>query len=109
MIAAVESFDSLIYLLLLAAEGAALVTWGGITRVRRRAVVGLIAITTAILLAVLIPLLGEVRQGLTGGGWLIVGAVAALIFIIAGSLIEKQRVRIGQQLSRWGEILEDWE
>jgi hypothetical protein len=46
---------------------------------------------------------------LTGGGWLIVGAVAALIFIVAGSLIEKQRVRIGEQLSRWGEILEAWE
>lgn len=109
MIAVGKSFDSLAYLLLLAAEGAALMTWGGITRVRRRAIVGLIAITTAIVLAVLIPLVGEVREGLTGGGWLIVGAVAALIFIVAGSLIEKQRVRIGEQLSRWSEILEAWE
>jgi hypothetical protein len=109
MIAVVESFDSLAYVLLLAAEGAALMTWGGFTRVRRRAVVGLVAITTAIALGVLIPLVGEVRGGLTGGGWLIVGAVAALIFIVAGSLIEKQRVRIGEQLSRWGEILEAWE
>jgi hypothetical protein len=108
-IAAIESFDSLIYVLLLAAEGMALVTWGGITRVRRRAVLGLAAVTTAIALGVLIPLLGEVREGLTGGGWLIVGAIAALIFITAGSLIEKQRIRIGQQLSRWEETLEDWE
>jgi hypothetical protein len=70
---------------------------------------GLVAVTTAIVLGVTIPMFEEVRRGLTGGAWLVVGAIAAVVLIAAGSLIERQRIQIGKRLSHWGEILEDWE
>lgn len=108
-LAAAEMFSSLAYGLVLASEGLALIAWGGLTRVRRRAVVGLIAVTTAVLLGAMIPTFAQARSGLTGGAWLLIGAIAAVILIAAGALIEKQRTRIGQRLSQWGEILERWE
>ena len=100
---------SLVYGFVLAAEGAALIVWGGLTTVRRRALMGLVAVTAAILLSVLIPLIQGVRGGLTGGWWLVVGSIAAVVFIAAGSLIEKFRTRVGRRLAQWGEILEEWE
>ena len=109
LIAAIESFETLAYVLVLGAEGLALLVWAGLTRVRRRAVMGLVAVTTAIVLGVTIPMFEEVRRGLTGGAWLAVGAIAAVVLIAAGSLIERQRIQIGKRLSQWGEILEDWE
>ena len=45
----------------------------------------------------------------TGGRWLVVGAIAAVVSIAAGSLIEKFRTSVGRRLAQWGEILEDWE
>jgi peptidoglycan/LPS O-acetylase OafA/YrhL len=102
-------FDSLGYGLLLVAEGSALLVWGTLTRVRRRAAVGLAAITAAILLAVAIPVVEQVREGLAGGVWLTIGAVAAVLFILAGSLIEKSRRRLGDVRTRISEIIEEWE
>jgi hypothetical protein len=110
MLAGIEMVvTSLAYGILLGLEGAALIVWGGVTRVRRRAMLGLSAVTAAILLAVLIPLIEGLRGGLTGGWWLVIGAVAAAVFIATGSMIEKFRTRIGRELAKWSEILEDWE
>ena len=109
LLAASQMFSALAYALVLAAEGLALIVWGGLTRVRRRAIVGLTAVTTALVLSALIPLLDNVRHGLTGGTWLILGAVGAVVMIGAGSLIEKQRTQIGERLAHWEEILEGWE
>ena len=95
--------------LLLGAEGLALLLWGTLTRVRRRAMLGLTAITAAVVMAVMIPLVRGVGQNLTGGQWLVIGGVAAVVFITTGSLIEKYRTRIGIQITQWGEILEAWE
>jgi hypothetical protein len=109
LLAASQMFSSLVYALVLAAEGLALIVWGGLTRVRRRAVVGLVAVTTALVLSALIPFLDSLRHGLTGGTWLIIGAIGAVVMIGAGSLIEKQRTKIGERLAHWEEILEEWE
>lgn len=100
---------SSVYGLLLGAEGCALVVWGTLSRVRRRAMLGLAAITAAVLLAVMIPLIQGANQNLTGGWWLVIGGAAAVVFITAGSLIEKYRTRVGDRLAEWGEILESWE
>jgi hypothetical protein len=100
---------ALSYGLLLVAEGAVLAVWGGITQVRRRALLGIAAITLAIALGVMIPLIEGLRGGLTGGGWLVVGGIAAVLFITAGSVIEKYRARIGRRIAEWSEILEAWE
>jgi hypothetical protein len=109
LLAASQMFDALAYGLVLAAEGSVLIVWGGLTRVRRRAIVGLVAVTTALVLSALIPFLDDVRRGLTGGTWLIIGAVGAVVMIGAGSLIERQRTHIGERLAHWEEILEGWE
>jgi hypothetical protein len=100
---------SLAYGLLLGAEGFALLAWGTLSRVRRRAMLGLAAITAAVLMAVMIPLIQGASQNLTGGWWLVIGGVAGVVFIAAGSLIEKYRTRVGDRLTEWGEIIERWE
>ena len=100
---------SLAFGLLLGAEGLALLVWGTLSRVRRRAMLGLTAITAAVIMAVMIPLVRGIEQNLTGGQWLVIGGVAAVVFITTGSLIEKYRTRIGIQITQWGEILEAWE
>ena len=63
----------------------------------------------AILLSVAIPVARGIQAGITEGTWLLVAAVAALVFIVVGSTIERQRAAIGRQLRQLGEILEDWE
>jgi hypothetical protein len=95
--------------LLLFGEGAALLSWGAITQVRRRALLGVAVMTLSIVLGIAVPAVEGVRGGLTGGTWLVIGALAAVIFIVAGSMIERYRTRIGRRLARFGEILEHWE
>jgi hypothetical protein len=95
--------------LVLGAEGFALLVWGALSQVRRRAMLGLAAITAAVLAAVIIPLIRGVGQNLTGGEWLVLGGIAAAVFITAGSLIEKYRTRMGDRLTHWGETLQSWE
>jgi hypothetical protein len=95
--------------LLLFAEGASLLTWGALTQVRRRALLGAAVVALSIVLGITVPAIEGVRGGLTGGIWLAIGAIAAVVFIVAGSLIEHYRTRIGRQLARFGEILGHWE
>ncbi len=102
-------FTGLGYGVLVAAEGFALLAWGAATAVRRRAILGLALVTTAIVLSVAIPVVEGARRGLAGGTWLIVGAVGAAVLLAAGSALERSRARVGGRLSRLGEILEEWE
>ena len=100
---------SMAYGLLLAGEGAALLAWGIVTQVRRRAVLGLAAATAAVLMAVMIPLIEGFDGTMSQGWWLLIGGIAAVSFITAGSVIEKYRTRIGERLTQFGTILERWE
>ena len=70
---------------------------------------GVGAMVTAIILSAIIPALHGIDGGLTGGTWLIIGAIAATVFIISGSAIERRRHAIGRRLAHLAEILEDWE
>jgi hypothetical protein len=97
------------YGVLLGAEGAALLVWGVLTQTRRRAFVGLGAVTAAIVLSVMIPLVEGFDTNLSMGVWLTIGGVAAVAFITAGSVIEKYRTRIGDRLHHFGEIIERWD
>ncbi|MCP4305025.1 MAG: hypothetical protein GY788_09160 [bacterium] len=101
-------FNSLWFGLVLLAEGLAVATWGALTEVRRRALVGVAAMVLAIVLSVAIPALHGLMVGLTGGTWLVVGAITATVFIVAGSIIERQRHAIGRRLADVAEILEHW-
>jgi hypothetical protein len=107
-LAANEALGDLTYAALLATEGAALLIWGMINRTRRRAFAGIGGIVTAIALAIVIPVIEGVRRGLAGETWLIVGAIAAVVLIAAGSVIEQRRERIGRRLAHVVEIVEDW-
>jgi hypothetical protein len=60
-------------------------------------------------MSAVIPALHGISTGLTGGTWLAIGAVSAAVFIIAGSMIERQRYAIGRRLAHIAEILEHWE
>lgn len=100
---------SLTYGLLLGFEGAALLAWGTLTEVRRRVVLGLTAITAAILMSVMVPLIEGIGGNLTGGWWLVIGGIAAVVFITIGSILEKYRTRIGERLAKTVDILEHWE
>jgi len=108
-LAVVDAFGDLSYAVLLAAEGIALLVWGTVTQTRRRAFAGIGGIVTAIALAVVIPVVEGVRRGLAGETWLIIGAVAAVVLIAAGSMIEKRRERIGRRLAHVVEIVEGWQ
>lgn len=108
-LAAADMFNSLWFGLVLSGEGALLTSWGAVTEVRRRALVGSASIVLAIVLAVVIPAMNGMHTGLTGATWLTIGAVAALLFIVAGSTIERRRHAIGRRLAHLGEILEHWE
>ena len=107
-LATVDMFDSLWFGFVLLAEGFVLTTWGALTEVRRRAMLGVGAMVLAIVLSIALPALHGLMEGLTGGTWLAAGAIAATVFIIAGSAIERQRHAIGRQLAHIGDILEHW-
>lgn len=107
-LATVDMFSSLWFGLVLLAEGFTLATWGALTEVRRRALLEVGAMVLAIVLAVAIPALHGLMVGVTAGTWLVAGAIAATVFIAAGSAIERQRHAIGRQLAHITEILEHW-
>jgi len=109
VLAVADMFESLWFGLALFAEGLLLAGWGALTGVRRRALLGVGAMVTAIILSVIIPALHGINTGLTGGTWLAIGAVAATVFIITGSAIERRRHAIGRRLAHIAEILEHWE
>jgi hypothetical protein len=109
VLAVADMFESLWFGLVLFAEGALLFGWGALSEVRRRALLGVGAMVTAIILSVALPALHGLSEGLTGGTWLVVGAIAAVLFIAAGSVIERRRQAIGRGLAHIAEILEDWE
>jgi hypothetical protein len=104
-----EMLGALWFGFVLFGEGIALATWGTFTQVRRRALVGVAVMVTAIILAAAIPAIHGLVVGLAAGTWLALGAGAAIVFIVAGSAIERQRHAIGRRLARVGEILESWD
>jgi hypothetical protein len=106
--AAYSMGDHLWYALVLFVEGLLLTGWGAATRIRRRAFIGFGGAVMAVLLSIAIPAVQEARGG-GQGTWLVIAAIAAVVFIVVGSTIERKRVVIGQRLQQLGEILEDWE
>ncbi len=107
-LAAAEMFGHLWFGLVLFGEGLALGAWGTATQVRRRAFLGVGAIVLSVVLTAAIPAVHGLMVGLAAGTWLAIGAIAAVVFIAAGSAIERQRHAIGRGLARIGEIVDHW-
>ena len=106
--AAYSMGDHLAFALLLFFEGLLLSAWGAIAQVRRRAFISFGGAVMAILLSAAIPIVRGLRGGLTAGTWLLIAAIAAVVFIAVGSTIERKRVAIGERLQQLSEIMEDW-
>ncbi len=109
-LAALDTIDrSMAYALLLGVEAAVVLLWSLATEVRRRLLVGTAGLTIAVLLPVAISVAQSAEGGFASGTWLSIGAVAAVCFILIGSLLEKNRVRLGRMVSRISHSLEGWE
>jgi hypothetical protein len=109
VMAGADGISDLRYLGLLAAEGIALAGWGIVSEVRRRAFAGITGVFAAAAMFASIPVLEGTRGGLSGGTWLVIGAIAAVTLITLGSTLERYRTRIGTAMGRISTILEDWE
>jgi len=96
------------HLVLLLAEGAMLVAWALVTRVRRRLAAGALGLVAVVVYPIAQVMASVIRGGLTGGTVLAIGAALALALIVVGSLLERSRVRVGQVVRRLGEALEEW-
>jgi hypothetical protein len=97
------------FLGVLTAEGLALMGWGVLTEVRRRALLGVGAVAMAILLSAIIPLSRGVRGGLADETWLLIGGGAALLLIAIGSFLERYRRTAGRALAAASRAMEGWE
>ena len=95
--------------LLLVGEGIAILLWAFATQVRRRLVVGLGAITSAIFITVGILLANEFSKEGGEGTLLIIGIVAAVLLILIGSMLEMWKARVGRTVKRVTTALEEWE
>ena len=109
IIAAIEMLNDLNFGILLVLEGVVLSVWGFGSRIKRRVLCGLSGIVVAITIGVVLPVLSGVREGFGSGGWLIVGAVMAVVLIATGSNISRHRASFGKRLDRLGSMMEDWE
>jgi hypothetical protein len=96
------------YGLLMAAEGAAVLGWALVTQVRRRLVAGAGGIVLAIVLVVAVVAVQSTARGLPTGTWLAIGAVLAILLIAIGSLLERNRARLGHVIGQITQSLEDW-
>jgi hypothetical protein len=94
--------------LLMAAEGAVILGWALVTRVRRRLAVGAGGIVLAVVLVVAVVAARSATGGLSTGTWLAIGAAVSIVLILIGSVLEKSRVHLGRMVGRVTESLEDW-
>jgi hypothetical protein len=109
VMAAVDALGELSYAGLLAAESVVVVIWAIASQVRRRLLIGSLALVASILIPAVILAVEAGSGGITAGSALAIGAGVAVILIVIGSLLERGRARVGRAVARVSEILEEWE
>jgi hypothetical protein len=96
------------HLMVLLGEGFMVLAWALFTRVKRRLALGALAGLTVILY----PLVQLIREFVAGGigsaEILVIGAAAAVLLIVVGSLLERGRAKVGRVVQRLGALLEEW-
>jgi hypothetical protein len=90
------------------AFGVVLATWGVVTKVRRRLLVGAAAAVGAIALMLVGPIARLVPRVKGPGLWILLVVVGLALIIIATSL-ERGRTKISAALKRMDELLSGWE
>jgi hypothetical protein len=82
--------------------------WGIATRVRRRLFVGVMAVVLALVLMVVGPIAGFVRQIQGAAVWVLL-AVAGIVLILIATSLERGRARLSDAMQRLDELLNGWE
>jgi hypothetical protein len=82
--------------------------WGVATRVRRRLLVGVAAVVAAVVLMLVGPIAGFVREVQGAAVWVLL-AVAGVVLIVIATSLERGRARLASALKRLDELLEGWE
>jgi hypothetical protein len=96
-------------LLLAVLLGIALVAYGLLTRVRRRLLVGAVTVPASVAVALVLPLVGLVRDWGGWALWLVLGAVG-LLAIAAAGLAGRRRGRTDDsEPDRWHVLTSGWE
>ncbi|MEO5839369.1 MAG: DUF2510 domain-containing protein [Acidimicrobiales bacterium] len=94
--------------------GAAIATWGALTRVRRRLFFGSSSVIVAVIILVGIPVTRLIARPQSGsdsgpiGLWLGLAA-AGIVALASAAMIEEGRRRVRRAVLRIGEITEGWE
>ena len=100
--------DSLAYVLLALAEGAAITLWAAVTKVRRRLAAGVAVVVASVVLLVAIPLTPLLPQWRGAALWAAVAALGLAAIVIA-TFIERGRAAVGAWVGSVSSTLSDWE
>lgn len=100
--------DSLAYVLLALAEGAAITLWGAVTKVRRRLAAGAGVVIASVVLLVAVPLTPLLPQWRGAALWIAVAAMGLAAIIIA-TFIERGRAAVGAWVGSLSSTLNGWE
>jgi hypothetical protein len=106
--------DAPSYAALAIGGGAALATWGALTRVRRRLFFGSSSVIVAMIVLVGIPITRVIARPRAGsdsgpiGLWLGLAA-AGIVALAAAAMIEEGRRRVRRAVVRIGQLTEGWE
>jgi hypothetical protein len=97
------------FALLLGVEAAVILLWALATEVRRRLLVGALGVVVAPVIPVGYVVADAVTGGISTGTMLVIGAIAAVVLITVGSVLERSRVKVGLAVRKASEVLERWE
>ena len=100
--------DNLAYALLAIAEGVLITAWGVLTRVRRRALCGIVVVVAAAVLFVVVPLAGLVPKVRGPALWLAIAAVGVVAILVA-AFLEQGRSLTRRGVQQLRELTADWE
>ncbi|HEY5156296.1 MAG TPA: hypothetical protein VIJ47_16255, partial [Acidimicrobiales bacterium] len=96
------------YVLLAIAEGGALVVWGALTRVRRRALFGVVAIVVGAALVLIVPLVDLAPKVRGPWLWLTIAAVG-LVTVLVAAFLEQGRGAAQRAVTKLRELTSEWE
>ncbi len=94
---------------LLVAEAGLIVAWAIATRVSRRLLLGTLGLAAAATMPIARAAVTWLQGGVGGGQMLAVAAIAAVLLIVVGSLMERGRAQLGLAVKRINQLLEDWQ